>query len=311
MIDKTHYTHLSCKELRQMQLSDEQILLLDTLPKARYEKVHIQQAHNACVYEVTFLQQVAMVCDDKSQKIIVYGTDSETYDAVTAADKLIRDGYLNVMVLDGGLASWIKAGYQLAGEAVEQDLQTEDQLVDGRYQVDLDKSAIEWYGRNPNTTHWGTLRLSSGEVSLKSSKISGNFRIDMKSIDNINLAGDELKPVLEEHLKSDDFFFVKRFPEARFEMDALPLKPGYPAGAPNYSVKGKLSLCGITAEQDFDTTVNTDSEGRLVAEAHFDFDRTRWGIIYGSPRFFKHLGMHLVFDHITLQMRIIAGPVDH
>jgi hypothetical protein len=34
--------------------------------------------------------------------------------------------------------------------------------------------------------------------------------------------------------------------------------------------------------------------------AHFDFDRTRWNVIYGSSRFFEHLGMHLVFDLISI-----------
>ena len=41
-------------------------------------------------------------------------------------------------------------------------------------------------------------------------------------------------------------------------------------------------------------------------ESHFDIDRTRWGITYGSPRFFERLGMHLVFDLISIQLRIVA-----
>jgi len=47
-------------------------------------------------------------------------------------------------------------------------------------------------------------------------------------------------------------------------------------------------------------------DNKLVAEAHFDIDRTRWDIIYGSNRFFSHLGMHLVYDLISLQMKIIT-----
>ena len=38
----------------------------------------------------------------------------------------------------------------------------------------------------------------------------------MSSIRNIDLRGDELEPVLIAHLESDDFFFAKMFPEARF-----------------------------------------------------------------------------------------------
>jgi len=53
-------------------------------------------------------------------------------------------------------------------------------------------------------------------------------------------------------------------------------------------------------------TVTKTPENGLAAEAHFDVDRTRWNIIYGSTRYFEHLGMHLVFDHISIQLRIVA-----
>ena len=53
-------------------------------------------------------------------------------------------------------------------------------------------------------------------------------------------------------------------------------------------------------------TITKTPENGLAAEAHFDIDRTRWGVIYGSARFFEYLGMHLVFDLISFQVRIIA-----
>ena len=128
----------------------------------------------------------------------------------------------------------------------------------------------------------------------------------MRTIHNTNLAGDELQPVLESHLISDDFFFVEMFPEAVFTIEqTTPLEPAS-LSSPNYRVAGTLSLRGLRAKQEFDTTVNRLPDGRLTAEAHFDFDRTRWNVIYGSSRFFEHLGMHLVFDLISLQMKIVT-----
>jgi polyisoprenoid-binding protein YceI len=128
----------------------------------------------------------------------------------------------------------------------------------------------------------------------------------MHTINNVNLQGDELKPVLEAHLKSDDFFFIERFPEAVFDIEeAAPIQDGT-ASSPNYTVKGMLTLKGIRAGLDFLATIHALPNGRLTAEAHFDFDRTRWKIIYGSSRFFEHLGMHLVFDLISIQMKIIT-----
>ena len=69
-------------------------------------------------------------------------------------------------------------------------------------------------------------------------------------------------------------------------------------------VSGNLELRGVNAPLDFMETITKTAENVLVAEAHFDIDRTRWGIIYGSVRFFESLGMHMVFDLISLQIRV-------
>ena len=44
----------------------------------------------------------------------------------------------------------------------------------------------------------------------------------------------------------------------------------------------------------------------LVAEANFDIDRTRWNIVYGSGKFFEKLGMHLVNDLVSIQLKIVV-----
>jgi len=297
---------VSIQELNSLLQSGSQLLLLDVLPKSRYQQVHLPGASLACVFEVSFLQQVADLAADKSTTIIVYGASGQTHDAATAADKLLRDGYSRVSVLAGGLAGWQDAGYPVAGDDSPVTTGTTAQLADGVYPVNSESSTIGWSGRNPNSTHHGTLRLASGEVQVANGQVSGTFSIDMNSIENLNLAGDELQPVLEGHLKSDDFFFVKLFPEARFSMTARPTTSAGSVSSPNYQVKGELTLRGVSAEQAFPATIVKTDDGRLAAEAHFDIDRTRWGVIYGSTKFFEHLGMHLVFDQISLQLRIFT-----
>jgi polyisoprenoid-binding protein YceI len=286
--------------------SEKNTLLLDVLPGQRFQMKHLPGARNACVFEVNFPGQVGDLCADKNRPIVVYGVNDLTHDAKTAAEKLLREGYTQVSVLSGGLAAWQASGYPLEGDEVDSSDQPGTVITDGTYEVDTETSVIEWAGRNPNSTHWGTLRLSAGEVRIHEGQIKGEFKIDMHSIENVNLAGNELKPVLESHLKSDDFFFVKKFPQAVFELTARPTATGQPVSSPNYEVNGRLSLCGISAEQNFAATIIPNAEGQIVAEAHFDFDRTRWGVIYGSTRFFEHLGMHLVFDQISLQLRILT-----
>ncbi len=301
---------ISIDELNQLMKTDYNLLVIDTLPKARYQQKHLAGALQACVFEVSFLDQVAKLCGDRNRAIVVYGVSDQTHDAKTAAEKLLRDGYTQVSVLTGGLTAWEAAGHPLEGAAVAEAEPPAAKLADGTFPVDTASSVIEWVGRNPSTTHRGTLRLSSGEVRIAAGQIKGDFTIDMNSIDNLNLAGNDLKPVLEAHLKSDDFFYVKQFPTATFELTATPNEEKQPVSAPNYEVAGKFKLRGISAWQHFPATILPTDDGRVTAEAHFDLDRTRWGVIYGSTKFFEHLGMHLVFDQISLQLRIMTGSTE-
>ena len=70
-------------------------------------------------------------------------------------------------------------------------------------------------------------------------------------------------------------------------------------------LKGSLSLRGVTKNLDFPAIITVREDGSLGLEAHFDLDRTRWNIIYGSSRFFEHLGMHTVFDQISIELRLV------
>ena len=63
MRQKNDYKYISAAELLELQRINQDILLLDPLPKTRYEQSHAQGAENACVYEVTFLDQVESICN--------------------------------------------------------------------------------------------------------------------------------------------------------------------------------------------------------------------------------------------------------
>mgnify|MGYP001828236897 FL=1 len=199
-------------------------------------------------------------------------------------------------------------GYPLEGEAAEfaPDPETRLLLPEGEYQIDTDQSIVEWFGRNPNTKHFGTVRISEGQIQIEKGNMTGVVEIDMDSIENINLEGDELQPVLVSHLKSDDFFLVKAFPKAKFSINSGKLAEEPHLSSPNYEVSGTLELRGVKADLAFASTLAPTDDNGLVAEAHFDIDRTRWNVIYGSTRFFENLGLHLVFDLISFQMRIVA-----
>ena len=299
---------LQPSELREWMQKDKHFILIDVLPKEIYEKRRLPGALNACVYEVTFPDQIAAITQDKDGEIVLYGSSAESRDAAKAAEKLSRLGYKKVYALDGGVDGWLKSGHSLEGENVcpPERLGQAANLVDQIYAVNTDQSVLWWTGRNGNGRHYGTLKLSKGEIRLRNGAIDGAFEIDMTSIKNKDLEADPLQSVLIAHLMSDDFFFVKMFPKASFILIAAKTMESATLSSPNFEVEGILELRGVKADIRFPATVNRREDGSVSIEAHFDLDRTRWNVLYGSSRFFEHLGMHLVYDLITIELRIFT-----
>jgi rhodanese-related sulfurtransferase len=299
---------VTAHDLNALLTEKPETVLIDLLSPEHFAGRHIPGAQNACVFQVSFLDDLGVATPDKQVPMVVYGASIRCQDAAMALEKLDRAGYEDVSFLEGGLEAWRGAGYDLEGEASDQlsDPQTTVTLPEGRYTVDSDASQVEWTGRNPNTRHIGTVDIAKGVIDIKDGTVTGAVEIDMTTIHNTNLEGDELQPVLEAHLQSDDFFFTKIFPKAVFTVkEARRIEPCW-LTATNYHVNGELKLRGVSANLEFDATVALIEDGSLVMEAHFDIDRTRWHVIYGSTRFFEHLGMHKVFDFLSFQIRIIA-----
>lgn len=299
---------IAAGDLKNHLAEKPETVLVDLLPPDHYMNNHIPGAQNACVFQVSFLDDLAGVAPNKQVPIVVYGASPNSQDVAMALEKLDRAGYENVSFVQGGLEEWRKAGYDLEGEKPHQwdDPQTMVTLPDGQYTVNTEASRVQWAGRNPNTSHVGTVDIAKGVIDVDDTIITGTVEIDMTTIRNINLEGDELQPVLEAHLRSDDFFFTKMFPKTVFTIkDVNRIEPGW-SSAPNYHVNGELNLRGVSAELEFDATVARSDDDTLIIETHFDIDRTRWKVIYGSTRFFEHLGMHMVFDLISFEIRIIA-----
>ena len=300
--------NVSPHTVHQWAEAKKPFFLIDTLTHDHFTAIHLPEAQHACVFEVTFLDQIAAITTDKHARIVFYGASGSTMDAAVAAEKLQREGFDDLYILDGGVDGWQAAGYPVEGERVDTPPPPEKLLAlrDGTYGVDTRESIVEWAGHNPNTKHDGTVGIAKGELFVKDGKTTGTFVIDMNAIENRSLAGDDLQPVLLSHLKSDDFFFTRLFPTATLTIrSGMPRKEPF-VSAPNVDMRCELSLKGVTAELSFPATVYQDSGGTITAKARFDLDRTRWNIIYGSTRFFEHLGMHLVFDIIHIEVKIVA-----
>ena len=90
---------------------------------------------------------------------------------------------------------------------------------DSMYNILVDESLITWTGKELSSKlHYGTINLISGNFEISAGLISkGEFVVDMTTIINQDLP-QERRARLENHLKSEDFFFVESYPEAKISI---------------------------------------------------------------------------------------------
>ena len=131
------------KDLKLLLSEKSDIVLIDLLPPEHFAKVHIPNAKNACVFFVSFLDDLAAVVPDKQTSVVVYGSSIRSQDVAMALEKLDRAGYQQVSFLKGGLEAWRGAGYDIEGELINQqdDPQTTVTLPDGQYTVEGSRPA--------------------------------------------------------------------------------------------------------------------------------------------------------------------------
>ena len=204
------------------------------------------------------------------------------------------------------MEEWRSAGLPVDGNGTEDASPTPP---DGVHKLDLEKSRIEWTGRNLFSAHHGTLKLQDGEIELRGGRPTrAAFTIDMDSIDDSDIADPEMREVLISHLKSDDFFDVEKYPTGHFELSKIAEIPNAPLGTPKCEVSGALTLKDVTKEIAFPAILAVTPDGTLAADAHVHFDRTQWNVVYGSGKFFQKLGKHLVNDVVTLVLKLTTLP---
>lgn len=293
-------------QLKQMFDEQRDFVLIDVLPAEFYDAVHLHGAVNACVYEVDFVTQVENLVGDKNRTIVIYCNSATSKASEVAVQKLAHAGFTSVLTYKGGTLDWRRAGNPVDGTHLK-DVAV-PHVEERTYEIDPAQSVIEWIGRNITGSHYGTVNILSGTIPIRRGlPSSAAFVVDMDSIANLDVLDPTLNQVLVAHLKSEDFFEVERFPTGHFDSTSFVPIDGAKSGAPNYNVHGRLTLKGITHEVTFPAVIALrDDDHAIVAEAHFDIDRTQWNINYGSGKLFEKLGRHLVYDNITLQMKLVA-----
>lgn len=157
-------------------------------------------------------------------------------------------------------------------------------------EIKTDNSTVTWKGYKVTGSHYGTVALKSGHLVFDQGKLTGGeFEVDMTSIIVDDLEG-EYKGKLEGHLKSDDFFGIDKFPNAKLVFTKVKS-----TGKNSYEVTGDLTVKGKSAPVTFEMSVYGNK-----ATANVKVDRTTYDIRYKSASFFDDLKDKAIYDEFDL-----------
>lgn len=151
-------------------------------------------------------------------------------------------------------------------------------------------SEINWKGKAAFNAYSlaGTLQLKKSEFVLAGESLStATITMDMKTIASNNKQ-------LVKHLKSKDFFEVKRFPEATFSLsEAVTLVAG------EQLVEGMLTVKSTSLPISIPLVITKKGEN-WVMNGTVMVDRTKYGIKFNSPTYFEKLKDQAIADEFEL-----------
>ena len=157
--------------------------------------------------------------------------------------------------------------------------------------IDVARSKVEWVGKKISGEHRGTIAIKNGAFVFKADKlVGGTFTIDMTSIVSTDLDG-ERKKMLEDHLKSEDFFDVPNYPTALLVFKTVANKSGnITTVTADLTIKGKTNAITFDVETDNDT-----------AKAVLIVNREKYDIQF-SGSFMNSLGDKVIHDDFELDV---------
>lgn len=163
-----------------------------------------------------------------------------------------------------------------------------------KLEVNPEESTIGWMGKKVGGQHDGYIQLKSGFFELEDDRIAkGEFVVDMTSITNSDLK-EGSRERLVNHLKSDDFFGVEKYPTASFKVtNSSTFNNG------KATLTGEMNIKDKTENISFDVFRNENTY-----TAKIEIDRSKFDVRYGSDKFFDNLGDRAIDNIFTLDVTL-------
>lgn len=295
---------VTTRQVRDLLAGPSPACLLDVRIPEEHAAAHLAGSVNACVFELSFLDQVRRLTPDPARPVVVYGFGLSSLESTEATRQLAAAGYTAVYNFPGGLEEWRGEGLPTHGTGSSE---SSGPIVEVTRPLDLAETRVEWTGRNLLNRHTGQIPVKSGFLEFRGGWMTGGeVVLDVEGVTCTDLADPAQNAQLVAHLRSSDFLDARRHPEARLVIRQVAPAPQGRPGIPNLQVAAELTLRGLTRPLGFPVIAGRTPDGRVGAQAVFALDRTEWGSAYGSGRFFRSLGRHLVNDLVEIQVRLLA-----
>lgn len=174
-----------------------------------------------------------------------------------------------------------------------------------RFNLDTKESKVEWTGSKVvGGKHHGEVSAKSGFLQVKDGQpAEANVVIDMTSLKNSDLTEADKNKKLVDHLKSDDFFSVDKFPVA--ELTIKTIHKDKKNSKNTYTWSGEIQIKGIKKPLSGPATLVEDTAKKKVLTSELEVDRTEFDVRYGSGKFFENLGDKVISDKFTLKTKMV------
>lgn len=169
----------------------------------------------------------------------------------------------------------------------------------GDFKLDTNASIAKWEGRKLAGSHQGELKFKGGFLKgAKGALTGGEVTIDMSTLKDYDQTG-EMNAKLVNHLKSDDFFSIEKFPTSTFKITKVDTQNG------QTTITGDLTIKGITKPNSFPAVVSVDGK-KITAKGDMTVDRTMYDIKFRSLKFFSDIGDKVIKDDFTVSFDLTA-----
>ena len=162
------------------------------------------------------------------------------------------------------------------------------------YELEASKSQVSWTGKAAFNAYSlsGSLQAENAQLKIADGQLlSANLLIDMKTLAAENKD-------LEKHLRSKDFFEVKKYPKASFV-----LTESSPFTAGRQTLRGNLIIKEQSHPADIQIEIS-QQQGKYTVKGSMKIDRTQYGIYYNSPNVFTNLKEQAIADEFELNFSL-------